>query len=221
MSRASFLFNMGDILIAKVLQGGEHRVRRCLPEAAQRRGFDLLTQFGEIIKVLHRSFTSRNSFENFEHPLGADTAEGALATGLCLSEGEEELGDIDHAGRFIHNDQPARAHDRTGLGDLLVVDLGIAHRGGNTSARWTAHLDGLESFVVYDAVADSKYDLIDRHPHRDFDQSGSLDLAGHGEDFRAFAVRRAVRRIGLAAIGDYPWYVGVGLDVIDVSRFAP
>ena len=61
----------------------------------------------QFIKVLHFAVAAAYFLENFEHTLGADTAEGAFTTGLVLGELEEVTGDIYYAGILIHYNHAA------------------------------------------------------------------------------------------------------------------
>src|SRR5690606_40998608 len=45
--------------------------------------------------------------QDFEHALAALATGGALAAGFVLREGEEVLGDVDHAVVFVHDDHAA------------------------------------------------------------------------------------------------------------------
>ena len=80
--------------------------------------------------------------EQLEDLRGANPAGNALAAGLVLAEVDEEPGDVDHAGRLVHHDHAARAHDRADLVERVVVDRhiqvlapGCSRRRGRRSGR--------------------------------------------------------------------------------------
>ena len=60
-------------------------------------------------------------FENFQHASRAFTAGNAFAATFGLDEFHEVLRKIDHAGGFVHDNQPARAHDGAELLECFVV----------------------------------------------------------------------------------------------------
>ncbi|MNN64974.1 hypothetical protein D3C81_1804490 [compost metagenome] len=70
---------MGDILVAKIFQRGQHRIRRRLAESAERSRLDLLGQLLQHIQVLHRALTFRDFLQNLQQALGTNSARRAFA----------------------------------------------------------------------------------------------------------------------------------------------
>ena len=146
--RASLLDHVLFILGPEIPQGGKHGVGRRLPEPAER---GVLDRAGQLLRGRSRSsmaaFPSRDPLDDLPHPLRPFPAGNALAAGLVAEEIQEILGDIDHAGLLVHDDHAARAHDRAGLGQALVIDGQVEHLLGQAAARRAAGLDGLERLV--------------------------------------------------------------------------
>ena len=101
-------------------------------------------EFFETLDSPLRPSPVAEAMEDFEHPLRADAAEGALATGLVLRELQEEARHVHHARGIVHHDQAAGTHHRAELRQLLVVNARIEQRRGNAAAGWAADLHGLE-----------------------------------------------------------------------------
>ena len=64
------------------------------------------------------------------------------------------LRNIHHAGVFIHDDHPAGAHHRAGLGELVKVDRQVQKLFRDAAARRSAGLHGFELLAAGDAAAD-------------------------------------------------------------------
>ena len=110
-----------DVLLAEVADRREHRVRRGLAQAAQRRVLDHFAQVDQPLDVGLFAAALADAVEDFQHPLGAHAAGDALAARFFLDEFEEEAGDVDHAAILVHDDQAAGAHDRAEFGERFVV----------------------------------------------------------------------------------------------------
>ena len=108
------------------------------------------------------------------HLHGADAAGHAFAAALVHAEFHEELGDVDHAGTLVHDDQAAGAHDRAQGPQAFVVDRRVQMGGRDAAAGGTAGLRGLEGKAVRNAAADVEDDLAQRDAHRHFDQAGGF-----------------------------------------------
>src|ERR1017187_4109182 len=85
-ARRAAPFEVGLILFAEVPQRGQPRVGRRLPEAAQAAAADVVGQGGELIEVVAPAQSRAEPFQNLQHSLGADAAEGTLAAGFRLGE---------------------------------------------------------------------------------------------------------------------------------------
>ena len=88
------------------------------------------------------------------HLRRADAAGHALAARLAHAEFHEVRGHVHHAGRLVHDDHAARAHDRADLAERLVVDGHVEELRGDAAAGGAAGLHGLERSAVGDAAAD-------------------------------------------------------------------
>src|SRR5208337_1269185 len=93
------------------------------------------------------------TFQNFQHALGADAAESALAARFGLGEAEEEAGHIDHAVAVIEHHQSPRAHDGAGLNQSVVVDWRVGQALRDAPPGGSPELHGLELPAVLDATA--------------------------------------------------------------------
>ena len=191
-----------DVFLAEVADGGEHRVRGGLAQAAERRVLDHFAQVDQPLDVALFAPALADAVEDFQHPLGADAAGHALAARFLLDELEEEAGDVDHAAILVHDDQAAGAHDRAELGERLVVERHVEVLLGDAAAGGAADLGGLELLAVGDAAADVVDQVAQRHADGHFDQAGVLDRAGQGEDLGALALLGAVGGVPRAAVED-------------------
>ncbi len=120
------------ILITEIVQRTQNRVRRRLPQAAHGCVLHNLGQLLEKVYLFRCCCSLGDVVEDLVHPLCPFAAREALATRLILEKAHEVLGHIDHAGVLVHDDHAARAHDRSRLGQAVVVDGQIKHPGGNT-----------------------------------------------------------------------------------------
>src|SRR5450830_1580179 len=215
---------VGDVrlvLPAEVLEGGEHRVRGGLAQAAQR---VVPHQGGQVLQLLEiplLALALGDADEDLQHPLGAHPAERAFPTGLALGEVQEEAGHIHHARGLVEHHQPARAHDGARLVDGLVVDDGVLELRGDAASGGAAHLHGLELAVLLDTPTDVVDDLPDGDPNRNLHQPAPPDLAGHGEDLGSLTVGRAQAVEGLRPVENDPGHVGEGFHVVDVGGALP
>ena len=83
---------------------------------------------GEVLKVIKVPFGPLpvdDPGEDLEQALVADAAWGAFAAGFIDREGQIELGDVDHAVVFVHDDHAAGAHHGTRGHEAVVVDRGV------------------------------------------------------------------------------------------------
>src|SRR5512136_2941708 len=109
--------------------------------------------------------------EDLIHSLSPFTADETFTTRLLLEESHKVLGQVDHAGVLIHHDHSTRTHDRSRLGQALVIDGKMKHLGRDAPTRWAPCLYGLDVSLTDLSVADFIDDPINSDPHRDFDQS--------------------------------------------------
>ncbi|OPZ97152.1 MAG: hypothetical protein BWY71_01708 [Planctomycetes bacterium ADurb.Bin412] len=221
--------NVGLIFLAEPVESAEDRIGSGLPQTAQRGGLDGLGQLPQLhhalepqegIGVVLPAARAGNGLENLEHPLGALAAGNALPTAFRLDKFHEEFGQIDHAGIFIEDDQPAGTHNSANGLYRLVVNFDIQTVFGDAATGRSADLYAFAAFAIGNSAADIIDHLLEGSSHRDFDQAGTFDHAGEGEDFGAFAGFGAHGTEPIGAAFDNQGQVGQGLDVVDNGRLA-
>ena len=176
--RAAPLDHVSHDLFAEVAQGGEHGVGRAAAQLAQRTLDDVVAELLEQLDVVHRAQALGDALEDLEHPLRADAAGHALAAALLGRELQEELGEVDHAGRVVDDDHAAGAHHGAVPGEVLEVEGGVEQFRREAAAARPAELDGLELVAVPHAAADVEDDLAQRGAHGHLDETGVPHLAG-------------------------------------------
>ena len=211
--------HMPLVFVAEMAERGQHGIGCGLPQAAHRRVFDDQGQFFEQLEMFGSPASPRDVVQDLVHPLRALAAGEALAARLVAEKVHKVLGDVHHARRFIHHDHPAGTHDRTGLGQRVVVDRQIKPAGGNAAAGRAAGLHCLDLRLARRPAADVVDDLADRDPHRHLDQSGVLDFAHQAEDLGAGVVLRSDGGVLLRALVDDHRDVGPRFHVVDHRRF--
>ena len=144
-----------------------------------------MRQTFKLLNVAFLAASVADAFQNFQHALAAFTAGCAFAAALRLGEGQEEAGQIHHAGVFVHHYQTAGPHHGPRRGKGVVVHRAVQKGFRQARAGGTADLHGLEFLSALDAGADVKDDLAHGSAHGHFNQTGIGDLAGQGEDLGA------------------------------------
>ena len=218
---AVFLMDVLLVFLAEIAKCAQHRVRRRLPEAAERGILDDGGHLFEQLDVPLLAFSLRDVRQDLEHPFGALPAGGALAAGFILAEIHEETGHVDGAVVLVHDDQSARTHDGAELGDLFVVDRRIEMLDRNAAAGGAAQLRSLEFLAFGDSAADVVNDGSQRRSHRDFDQSDVVDVTGQGEDLCPLALFRSDAGVPLRTLEDDLADVGQGFDVVQDAGLLP
>ena len=188
---AAFLVaDMLDIFFFKVLQGGEHGVRSRLSKAAERGDLNHLGKALEFFDIAHLALALCNAGKDLVHAGCAFTTRCAFTAGLFADEVHEELGDVDHAAVFIHDDKTAGTDDCADFLQRVKVHREVEMLFRQASAGRAADLDSFELLAVLDAAADVIDDFAERRAHRDFDQAGVDHVAreskcfGSGAGFR-------------------------------------
>ncbi len=220
-SRAPLVFDVLDVFIAEMSDGGKHWIGGRLAESAQRGRSDRVAQILEFGQILFLSQPLGNPDQYVIHLPRPDAAGHAFTAGFFLGEMKVVAGQIHHAVRLIQHDHPARTHGRAGLDQVFVVDGQVQHLGGDASPRRAAGLHGLDFPAVLDASADIVDDLAERDAHRHFDLAGVADFPDQGKNLRPLAVGGADLAVPLGAPGDDQGNVRPGLDIVDVGGFAP
>src|ERR1017187_5944832 len=219
-ARGTAPFEVCLVFLAEVSQRGQYRVGRRLPEPAQAAAADVVGQGREFVQVFAAPLSRAEAFQDLQHPLGADAAEGALAAGFRLGEFEEEARDIHHAIALVEHPQAARAHDGAGPRQGIVVDGRIGQARRDAAAAGSAELHGLKFASLFDAAADLFHHFADGDAHGDFDQAAAIDLAGQREHFRAAAGPGAERGERLGAVPQDPRHASQRLDIVDDGGLA-
>ena len=218
---AVLVANVLDVLVAEMADRREDGVGRRLPEAAERGVLDHFAQFDESLDVGLFAAPFADAVEDFQHPLCAHAAGNALAARFLADELDEVAGDVDHATGFVHDDQPARAHDRAEFGERLVVQADVEVMLGDAAAGGAADLRGLELLARRGPPANVVDQVAQGHADGDFHEAGVLDRPGQGEDLGALALFRAEGGVPRPAAEEDRGDVGVGLDVVQQRRLAP
>src|SRR5665811_1912320 len=208
-------------LLAKVLERGQHGVRRGAAKSTQRSRLDVFGQPLEQRDVGGDALPFTDTGERLEHALGAHTAGNALAATLSLREVQEEPSGVDDAVVGIEHHHAPGAHDGPGLVEGFVVHLRIEQRLRQAAAGRTTHLNRLEGFVVQDAPADGVDHIAQGEPHGHFGETRALDLSGEREDLGAFGLLVTTLREGRRSVGDDPRNAGHRLHVVDVGGPSP
>ena len=186
LAGAALLFvDVLEVFVHEVLESGLHRVCSRLAEAAQRCLAHRVGDRLELLNVVFDTAAFGNLVEVVKKLPATDTARRALTAGLIDREVEVELGDVDDAVRFVHDDKTTRTHDRANLCERLEVDRGVEELRRNDAAGRTASLSCLELVTAADAAADIEDDFLEGCSHRNFDKAGVVDLAGESKDLRA------------------------------------
>ena len=134
---------------------------------------------------------------------------------------QEELGNVNHAGILIHNDQTAAAHHSTGSNQGIVINRQIQHAFGQTAAGRTADLYSLKLFAVGNTAADIIDNLAHGNTHRHLCQTGIIDFAGQSENLGALGFFGTQPAVPVCAVNYNLRHVSKGFYVIDISRLAP
>ena len=83
-----------------------------LSEAAERGDLNHLGKALELINIAHAAVAVGDAGKDLIHAGGAFTTRCALTAGFFADKVHEELGDVDHAAVFVHDDQTAGTDDR-------------------------------------------------------------------------------------------------------------
>ena len=182
---ALLVHDVGAIFLREVVHRREDGVRGGLAKGAEGTHLDDGGEFFHILESLFGAFAFGDIGEHLIKTLGTDTAGRALTAGLVADERHIEVGDVDGAVIFVHDDRAARTHHRATGHEGVVVDRGIEVFLGQAAAGRTAGLNGFEFLAARDAAADIEDQFAEGGSHRDFDEADVVDLAAEGEDLGA------------------------------------
>src|SRR5581483_4100632 len=191
------------------------------PQPAEAGLLDVGAEALELIEVALDGLAVGHPVDQAERLDRPGPAWHAFAARLDHRELEEVAGHVDHAGRVVHHDHPARADDRAQPAQALVVQRHVQVVGRDAAAGWTAGLDRLEGAAVGDTPAEVVDDLPERYPERHFHDAGVGHLAGQSEHLGAAALLGSDRRVPVAAVAHDGRDVGERLDVVDEGWLAP
>ena len=135
-------------LVVEMAQRGEERVRRGLPERAERRVADHPPELVEVGEILLAPLALGDAGEDAQRLVQPDPAGRALAAGFGAGELDEVAGDVDHAIVFVHHHHAARPHDGAELAERFVIDRGLEQVGRDAAARRPAGLHRLDRMAV-------------------------------------------------------------------------
>ncbi|MBA7686500.1 hypothetical protein ES703_94949 [subsurface metagenome] len=95
---------MGYILLSKMPDSGQNRIRRGLAQSAERGVLDHIAQVYEFFDIPLFSPAFTDPCKDLQHALRAYPARGAFAAGFILYKIDKESSHIDHTRIFIHDD---------------------------------------------------------------------------------------------------------------------
>ena len=214
-SGTSLLHDVLLILRPEVLDGRQNRVGCRLSQAAHGGILDDGAQVLQGFDVPFLALAGGDAVEDFQHPLGADTAGSTLAAGLLLDEVQVEPGGVHHAGVLIHDDEAAGTHDGAQRCQGLIVQRGVDVFGGDTATGGATGLGRLELLPVGDAAADGIDDFGQGGTHGNFHQAGVHNVAGQGKNLGAGALLRAELTEPVGPIEHDGRYRSQGFHVVD------
>jgi len=81
-------------------------------------------------------------------------------------------------------------------------------------------LHGFELFTVWNPATDIENDVANMRTHSDFHQTGAIDLAGKGKDFRALTALGSDGIEPIRPAGDDFRNVCQSFDIVDDRRLA-
>ena len=158
------------VFIAEISDCAENGVGKRGPKTAHGGIFYRCPQFFQELHVAFAPPSFSDSCQDLQQRIAAVAARAALPAGLVIGELNEELGDIDHAGVFIHHNHSAGTHHGAHFLQALVVNREIDVAIRDAAPRRTARLHRLELFAARDAAADVVDDLAQCDPHGNLDQ---------------------------------------------------
>ncbi len=147
------------VLGPKVTQRREHRVGGRLAQSAQRGHLDRPGQPLQPLDILRLPLAVADAGQDIQHHLGSPAAGQTLATRLLLDKIHEIARQVHHTRGFVGDHQPAGAHNRSQVGQRVVINRRVQVLGGDAAPGRSADLDGLEGFGAGYAAAHVKDQL--------------------------------------------------------------
>ncbi|MBA7684330.1 hypothetical protein ES703_92723 [subsurface metagenome] len=204
----------------EVSKRAEHRIWKCLSQAAQGTRLDRPAKFFESVDVPGGPIAFGDFREHSEQVLGAHPARCAFSARFIVGKFEEVPGDIHHARVLVHDDHTAGTHDGPGFGKFFEINRKLDKLLRETPARRAAGLDRLEFLAVRNAAADVVYDILQGNAHRHFDEAGPVDFSSQGEGLGPPTLFCAVPGEPFRSSVQNLGHVGQGFHVVDIGRLS-
>src|SRR5919109_1596996 len=215
-SCSAFLFrNMRVKLVSVLLDKCRRGHRRCIAERANRIAHDVAADVENQIEIVSFSVATFDPVKNLFHPVTAFAAGTALAARFMSEKAREIPCGSDHAGRFVHDDDSARAEQASRRLDRLIVQVDFLDlfrpQHGHRSA---AGNHALEFLAIGHAPAIFIEKPFERIAHFHFVHAGLGDMPANAEKFGPLALFCAHGRVGRRAMRDDPRQRSQCLDIV-------
>jgi len=211
---AMFVVNVGLVLIAKMANGRQHRIRSRLPQPAQRSTLDSLANSLQLFDIIWVGAALANSINNVQHPRYTDAAWNAFSARFLLHKFQEEPRHVNHAGIGIHYHKSARSHDRTKLVQRLIVYRDIEIFLRNTTTGRPANLGSLEFFSARNSTTDIVNNFSKRCSDRYFNQPGNVNCTGKCKNLRPMTITDPEGRKPFASVDKNRRNIRKSFDVV-------
>lgn len=106
------------------------------------------------MNILWLSFPLGNPLEDGTHAPQSFPAGDTFATGFLEEKADEVLCQVDHAGFFVADNHPTRAHHRPGFAQAVKIDGQVEVARREESPRGSTRLDSLKFLPPFDSTAD-------------------------------------------------------------------
>ena len=206
--------------VAEVLDEALHRQRRGIAQRADRASGDVVRHRHQQVEVLVPALAVLDPVHHPPEPARPFAARRALAAGLLVIEIRQPQQRFHHAARVVHQDHGARTQHRSGLGDRVVIHVGLHHHVTRQHRHRGATRDACLELAAAAHAAGHFEQRGERRAEADFVVAGTRDVAGNREDLGAAVVRPAEIEEGFAAVVDDPRHGGERLGVVDRRRLA-
>lgn len=171
------------VFVVEVVEGGEYRVGRSLPQSAEGGVLYHLPQGGEGLQVFLAATSFGYLVQYFQQALVADAARGAFSARLLYREVQIEAGYGHHAVVLIHYNHAAGTHHGTFSKQVVEVYRGIQMLLRQAAARRTSGLHSLELLAAFDAAAYFVDYFAEGGSHRNLYQSYVIYFSCKGKNF--------------------------------------
>ena len=173
VERAAAVLEVGDVLVAEVLDRRGDRAGRAVAERAERPAEDVVALVEQLLEVGLGALALLEPREHLHQPPGALAARRALAAGLVLVELRPAQHRAHHAGGLVEDLQRLGAEHRAGGADALVVERHVEVLGGQDRRRGAARGPELQLVARADAAGEVEQ-LAQRDAERGLVLAGAL-----------------------------------------------